>query len=89
MPAACTSWGGTSRCFEDVDADLDHLLAIARFDALGHRFDGVAVDIEYIEAVTDVAERSRRLVELSDRLDDARGPARPWAPSSPRRSSWR
>ena len=54
--------------FEDVDADLDHLLAIARFDALGHRFDGVAVDIEYTEGVPDVAERSARLVELSTRL---------------------
>lgn len=58
--------------FEDVDADLDHLLAIAEFEAGGHRFDGVAVDIEYIEGVSDPDERSRRLVELSERLRAAR-----------------
>ncbi len=54
--------------FEDVDADLDHLLAIAHFDALGHRFDGVAVDIEYTQGVPAVGERSARLVDLSNRL---------------------
>jgi len=58
--------------FDDVDADLERLLAMAEFDALGHRFDGVAVDIEYIEAVPDPDERSARLVELSDRLRQAR-----------------
>lgn len=55
--------------FSDVDADLDRLLAIADFEAAGHRFDGVAVDIEYIEAVPDANERSIRLVQLSQRLD--------------------
>lgn len=58
--------------FEDVDADLDKLLAIAEFDALGHRFDGMAVDIEYIEGVPGATERSSRLVDLSRRLRDAR-----------------
>lgn len=58
--------------FVDVDADLDHLLAIAEFDPLGHRFDGVAVDIEYTAGVEDHQERSARLVELSRRLRDAR-----------------
>lgn len=58
--------------FDDIDADLDRLLAIAEFEARGHRFDGVAVDIEYIEAVPDPEERSRRLVELSERLRAAR-----------------
>lgn len=58
--------------FADVDADLDRLLAIAEFEALGHRFDGVAVDIEYIEAVPDADERSARLVDLSRRLREAR-----------------
>ncbi len=58
--------------FEDVDADLDRLLAIAEFEALGHRFDGVAVDIEFIEGVPDVTERSSRLVDLSTRLRQAR-----------------
>jgi len=54
--------------FADVDADLERLLAMAGFDAFGHRFDGIAVDIEYIEAVPDPIERSRRLVELSEQL---------------------
>ena len=58
--------------FADVDADLEHLRAIADFDALGHRFDGVAVDIEYIEAVPDPDERSARLIDLSARLRDER-----------------
>ena len=58
--------------FEDVETDLDRLLAIAEFEVLGHRFDGVAVDIEYIEGVPDFRERSARLVELSERLRTAR-----------------
>lgn len=58
--------------FEDVDADLDRLLAIAEFEVLGHRFDGVAVDIEYIEGVPDSSERSARLIDLSRRLREAR-----------------
>jgi hypothetical protein len=58
--------------FEDVDDDLDKLRAIAEFDALGHRFDGVAVDIEYVEAVDDPTVRSQRLVELSRRLREER-----------------
>ena len=59
--------------FGDVARDLDHLRAIAEFDVLGHRFDGVAVDIEWTESVGDAAERSARLVELSQGLRDAVG----------------
>lgn len=58
--------------FTDIEADLDRLLAIAGFEVLGHRFDGVAVDIEYIEGVPDPVERSDRLIELSRRLREAR-----------------
>lgn len=58
--------------FEDVDTDLEHLEAIAEFNALGHRFDGVAVDIEYLRGVPDPVARSARLVELSTRLRGAR-----------------
>jgi hypothetical protein len=54
--------------FADVDADLERLLAIAEFEAFGHRFDGVAVDIEHIEAVPDPDVRSARLLELSEAL---------------------
>ncbi|MBV8162047.1 MAG: hypothetical protein JO265_14085 [Acidimicrobiia bacterium] len=46
----------------DVNADLSRLLAIA-----GLGVEGVSVDIESRD-VSDPAERSRRLVELSDRL---------------------
>ena len=48
--------------FVDVNADLRRLLAIA-----GLGVEGLAVDIESRE-VQDPGERSRRLVELSDRL---------------------
>jgi hypothetical protein len=54
--------------FTDVNADLARLRQIESFDALGHRFDGVAVDIEDVEHVTDVTERNQRLVDLSARL---------------------
>jgi hypothetical protein len=54
--------------FADLDRDLAHLRAIARFEARGHRFDGVAVDIEWTGSVADHDERSARLVELSRRL---------------------
>lgn len=58
--------------FDDVDADVERLLAIADFAAGGHRFDGIAVDIEYIEAVPDAVDRSGRLVLLSQELRRAR-----------------
>ncbi|HET6949099.1 MAG TPA: hypothetical protein VFI47_01915 [Acidimicrobiales bacterium] len=59
--------------FGDVARDLDHLRAIDRFEVLGHRFDGIAVDIEWTRAVPDPAERSARLVELSQGLRDTVG----------------
>ena len=57
--------------FTDLDRDLAHLRAIADFEVLGHRFDGVAVDIEWTEGVPDHRQRSAALVELSERLRDA------------------
>lgn len=54
--------------FSDIDEDLSHLRAIADFQVLGHRFDGIAVDIEWTDSVTDHAARSAQLVELSERL---------------------
>lgn len=59
--------------FGDVDRDIDHLRAIAEFDVLGHRFDGVAVDIEWTESVADATDRSARLVDLSEQLKDSMG----------------
>lgn len=57
----------------DLDRDLDHLTAISDFEVLGHRFDGVAVDIEWTRGVPDHADRSDALVELSERLRDEVG----------------
>jgi len=50
------------------DEDLDRLLAIDRFSVLGRRFDGLAMDIEWNRDGLGAIERSRRLVNLSDRL---------------------
>src|SRR5262245_8387887 len=61
--------------FADVDRDLAHLQAIASFDVLGHRFDGVAVDIEWRESVADTAERSARLVDRSEQRRASLGDA--------------
>ena len=57
--------------FRSVDEDLTNLVQLASFDALGHRFDGVAVDIEYTDDVPDVDERNARLIDLSQRLHAA------------------
>ncbi len=64
--------------FGDLDADLHNLLLIRDYEFRGHRFDGIAVDIEWRADVPNSAERNRRLVELSRRLraavgDDALG----------------
>ena len=59
--------------FGDDDADLDRLTAIAEFEVLGHRFDGVAVDIEWIGDGIDDETRTTRLLSLSDRIRAAVG----------------
>ena len=51
--------------FRDPAADLRNVLGLARFEVLGHRFDGVAIDIEATDDVTDVAVRNQRLLDLS------------------------
>jgi hypothetical protein len=63
--------------FEDVDADLQALTESA---ALG--VGGLAVDIEST-AIADVAERNRRLLDLSARLRAAIGPDRAVAAITP------
>jgi hypothetical protein len=59
--------------FTDVDLDFRNLLKIADFEVLGHRFDGVAVDIEAVDDVTDVTERNQKLIDLSARLRSRTG----------------
>jgi hypothetical protein len=63
--------------FEDVDADLHRLTESAALDV-----GGLAVDIESV-AITDVAERNRRLLDLSTRLRAAVGPDRAIAAITP------
>lgn len=54
----------------DVDADLRRIRALAEFSSGGDEFDGVALDLESTSTVSDVAERNKRLVELSSRARD-------------------
>jgi hypothetical protein len=54
--------------FGDGPDDLDRLQAIAEFQVLGHRFDGVAVDIEWIGDGIDDDTRTSRLLTLSEGL---------------------
>jgi hypothetical protein len=63
--------------FEDVDADLARLTASAALDV-----GGLAVDIEST-AITDPAERNRRLLDLSTRLRAAVGPDKAIAAITP------
>ena len=53
---------------------MRHLMAMFNFEFNGHKFDGIGVDIES-RVVPDVAERSRRLVDLSRRLRQSTGTA--------------
>ena len=57
----------------DHNLDRQRVLALALFRAGGETFDGVALDIEGIEAAPDVAERNRRLLDLMRTLDNAAG----------------
>jgi hypothetical protein len=59
--------------FRSVEVDLGHLQDLLDYQTEGHRFDGVAVDIEYTAAVPDTEVRNERLVELSRRLDRVAG----------------
>jgi hypothetical protein len=53
----------------DQALDIARARAMVTFRTGDHRFDGVALDIEGIDAVADVTERNRRLVELVAELD--------------------
>ncbi len=60
--------------FRGDSKDLDYLMAAADFRALGESFDGVGVDIEWVddEDTTD-DERNERLIKLSKDLDEKMG----------------
>lgn len=59
--------------FADTSLDLVRLKQIVDFDVLGHRFDGVAVDIEDVKDVPDGGDRNQRLIDLSTQLRNASG----------------
>ncbi len=65
---ACASSAGTCRPSPTSTTISPASTSVARFDVLGHRFDGLAVDIEDVDTVTDVDARNQRLVDLSQRL---------------------
>jgi hypothetical protein len=52
----------------DDTSDIDRLRAITQFSVLGQRFDGVAVDIEYVQDGLDPPVRNQRLLALSQAL---------------------
>jgi hypothetical protein len=65
--------------FGDLDVDYQHLKALEEFEAGGERFDGIGLDIEWIQDVPDPAERGDRLVRLSERLRELVGDDLPLA----------
>lgn len=52
----------------DVPTDVERMTQLRDFRAGEHRFDGLAVDIEFTAGVEDPALRNARLVEFSQRL---------------------
>jgi hypothetical protein len=56
--------------FASVSTDLGHLQDLLEFEDDGHRLDGVGVDIEFTEAVPNPEVRNRRLVRLTEQLDE-------------------
>jgi hypothetical protein len=59
--------------FTDVNADVANVQQLMTFSVDGHRFDGIAVDIEDTDSVTDVDQRNANLVEFSHRVREVAG----------------
>ncbi len=59
--------------FYDVESDMRRFIAMRDFRWDGHAFDGIGNDIEWRADVPDDAERSRRLIEMSQKLRAAMG----------------
>lgn len=57
----------------DVERDLAFLEAVATFEHEGHRFDGVALDIEWTQTEPDHAARSAAAVELTAQASEFLG----------------
>lgn len=58
---------------DDVDGDLRRIRALRRFDEGGQRFDGLALDIEWVEGIPDTRLRNAALVGLSRDVRDLVG----------------
>ena len=63
---------GTPR-LGDLDRDVAFVEALDDFSSDGHRFDGLAIDIEWREAVPDHEDRSAPVVELSEHVREVVG----------------
>lgn len=57
--------------FDDLRADLRRIRALATFRSRGERFDGIALDVEYTQAVPDPVARSKALVRLARRAGES------------------
>ncbi len=53
--------------FDDVADDVRHIRALEEFRADGERFDGIALDIEYTQALPDSVARNDALIEVARR----------------------
>ncbi|MGI8662984.1 MAG: hypothetical protein ACR2LQ_07205 [Acidimicrobiales bacterium] len=54
--------------FRDPARDLANLARLDSFNVLGHRFDGIAIDIEFTDDVPDTGARNALLIDLSERF---------------------
>lgn len=59
--------------FRDVSKEVADVEKMASFEVLGHRFDGIAIDIEYTTDAPEVTVRNQRLVEFSRILRERLG----------------
>lgn len=62
---------------DDPAADVAHMQAMADFSSRGRRFDALALDIEAIQSVRDVAERNDRVVRIARRTREIVGDDEP------------
>lgn len=51
--------------FDDVPGDLRRIRGLSRFKNGGERFDGIALDVEYTNALPDPEARNRALLEVA------------------------
>jgi len=57
--------------FDDLDADLRRIRALASFESDDERFDGIALDVEWTQGVPDPVARNEALVRLAKQAREA------------------